>query len=110
MGLQPDLRKANVVSQVQFGWRRGLWLALFALALSGCVPGVPLFPTGDTSPLPTSAIPPTATIASTATVTLTATPIAGTLPVRLVIPDLKLDTPVTEMSWGEVKAADGSTQ
>jgi sortase A len=114
-----------VILEVRRGWIRGLGLAVCLLALAGCVPDVPLLqpgsapapaatvmssvlatPTIVATPVPTDA--PSATPAPT--VVPSATPVSGTLPVRLVIPGLKLDVPVSEMAWGLVKAADGTTQ
>jgi sortase A len=94
-------------------------LAIGMLALTGCVQGQPFVQTlGGPAPSAAALASPlataTATVASssepTATVASSPTPISGTLPVRLVIPAMKLDVPVTEMTWGVVKNADGTTQ
>ncbi len=52
-------------------------------------------------------VPPTATVAQAPTATSTPTPLPGTAPVRLQIPDLKLDVPVVDMAWTVVSTADG---
>jgi sortase (surface protein transpeptidase) len=49
----------------------------------------------------------TATQAPTATPVPTPTPIPSTKPVRLAIPDLKIDIPVTDMTWKVVNSASG---
>jgi sortase A len=58
----------------------------------------------------TSPAPATATAAATATFAPTAAPTstpAPILPVRLVIPDLKIDTPVVEMGWNVIQTKSG---
>jgi sortase A len=45
--------------------------------------------------------------ASTATSIPSATPVLTSVPVRLVIPDLKIDVPVVEMGWRVVQTSDG---
>jgi sortase A len=62
----------------------------------------PLVPTATSVPAEAAAAStPVATAASPAT------PVPASAPVRLVIPDLKMDVPVVEMSWRVVQTADG---
>ena len=58
-------------------------------------------PTASASPSPTAAPPPT--VAATPTIQSE----LGSAPVRIVIPDLKIDVPVTEMGWRVVDTASG---
>ena len=64
----------------------------------------PLLPTATSAPAEAAAAtaPPPA-----ATAVPTATPVLASVPVRLVIPDLKMDVPVVEMGWRVVQTADG---
>jgi sortase A len=62
-------------------------------------------PTAAATAVPSATDAP-ATAANTATVSPTATA-APVLPVRLAIPDLKIDTPVTEMGWDVVQTKSG---
>ena len=64
----------------------------------------PLLPTATSVPAEAAAAtaPPPA-----ATAVPSATPVLASVPVRLVIPDLKIDVPVVEMGWRVVQTADG---
>ena len=57
---------------------------------------------------PAQAVAATATApAPTASPAPSVTPVVASAPVRLVIPDLKIDVPVVEMGWRVVQTADG---
>lgn len=64
----------------------------------------PLVPTA--TPVPAEAEVATVS-APTATTVPAATPVLASAPVRLTIPDLKIDVPVVEMGWRVVQTADG---
>ena len=64
----------------------------------------PLLPTE--TPVPAEAAAATAPPPA-ATAVPSATPVLASVPVRLVIPDLKIDVPVVEMGWRVVQTADG---
>ena len=64
----------------------------------------PLLPTA--TPVPAEAAAATAPPPA-ATAVPSATPVLASVPVRLVIPDLKMDVPVVEMGWRVVQTADG---
>jgi hypothetical protein len=66
----------------------------------------PATPTISPTVLPTS-VPSTAIPTLTPRPTPTSTPVPPSLPVRIVIPDLKMDAPVTEMVWQAVQTASG---
>jgi len=54
-----------------------------------------------------SSVTPTATTATAAILAPSATPESASVPVRLVIPDLKIDVPIVEMGWQVIQTADG---
>jgi len=64
-------------------------------------------PTSPEPLLPTVTPAQAAAAAATATSAPSATPVLASVPVRLVIPDLKIDVPVVEMGWRVVQTADG---
>ena len=70
------------------------------------VPASPEPPLPSTTPVPAEAATATAP-PPTATTVPSATPVVASLPVRLTIPDLKIDVPVVEMGWRVVQSADG---
>jgi sortase (surface protein transpeptidase) len=59
------------------------------------------------SPTDEPTVAPTPTQAPTATPVPIPTPIPATKPVRLTIPDLKIDIPVTDMTWKVINSASG---
>ena len=70
-------------------------------------------PPSPEPPTPTAtSVPPEAAAATASPPVLptvpTASPVLASAPVRLVIPDLKLDVPVVEMGWRVVQTADGA--
>ena len=63
----------------------------------------PLLPTETPVPAEAAAAAPSPAV----TAVPSATPVLASVPVRLVIPDLKIDVPVVEMGWRVVQTADG---
>jgi hypothetical protein len=69
-------------------------------------PPSPEPPLPSATPVPAEAAAATAP-PSRATTVPSATPVVASVPVRLTIPDLKIDVPVVEMGWRVVQTADG---